>query len=88
MAEYWHLTRRAAARHRPIPRQQHDCHTSSGDTGLDGDVSNVANPVSAPPITDGRPVLGHEHAGVGCVIEGSRKDPRVEDVTAGSGARR
>jgi len=28
--------------------------------------------VSAPPITDGRPVLGLEHAGVDCVIEGSR----------------
>jgi hypothetical protein len=46
-----------------------------------GTCRTIANPVSAPPITDGRPVLGHEHAGVDCVIEGSRKDPRVEDVT-------
>ena len=52
----------------------HDRHTSSGDTDRDVDRRagrTIADPVSAPPIRDGRRVLGHEHAGADCVSEAS-----------------
>ena len=63
--------------HRRASRQQPDCHTSSGDTGLDGDVEvgvdgrTIADHVSAPPIRGRRPGPRHEHAGVDCVREAS-----------------